>query len=173
MARRQGERGAALVEFALILPLFMTLILGMFSGGAAYNQDLSITHAAREGSRYAATLAKEPGGLPAANWRGAVKDRVLEASTEELDLTKQGHFVCVALVKPDGAVWTDSGSNAYSATFGLPPSAPPSGCYTDGISDTYSRVHVLVGRPGKIETIFFTYDLRLKSRGTARFEPQS
>ena len=32
-----GERGAALVEFALILPVFMMLVLGMFSGGIAYN----------------------------------------------------------------------------------------------------------------------------------------
>src|SRR5688500_18036442 len=52
----RDERGASLVEFALILPVFMMLLLGMFTGGMAYNRRLTITSAAREGGRYAATL---------------------------------------------------------------------------------------------------------------------
>ena len=46
--RRHGvERGAALVEFALILPVFMILVLGTFTGAIAYNQKLDLAHAAR------------------------------------------------------------------------------------------------------------------------------
>lgn len=167
----RGERGAALVEFALILPLFMTLILGMFSGGRAYNQNLSVTHAAREGARYASTLAKQPTGLAANFWWSAVEDRIVEAAAGDLDLAQTGHFLCVALVKPDGTVWTDSSGNPYSQTLGNPPGFIPANCYSDGLTDTFSRVHVLVGRPAQIETLFFTRDLSLRSQGTARYEP--
>ena len=55
--RRHGvERGAALVEFALILPVFMILVLGTFTGAIAYNQKLDLAHAANEGARYGGTL---------------------------------------------------------------------------------------------------------------------
>lgn len=170
-APHDREQGAALVEFALLFPVFMTLILGMFTGGLAYNQNISLTHAAREGARYAATLAKEPGGLPATNWTGAVIDRVVEAATDDLDTTQPGHFVCVALVKADGTtVWTDTSGTSYSKIRGTPPTALPSHCYGDGLTDPYSRVHVVVGRPGKIQTIAFTRNLQLNSKGTARYE---
>ena len=45
-----------MVQFALILPLFMMLVLGMLTGGASYNRQLGLTHAALEGARYGATL---------------------------------------------------------------------------------------------------------------------
>ncbi|MGH9268978.1 MAG: TadE family protein, partial [Acidimicrobiales bacterium] len=39
--RRRPEHGAALVEFALVFPLFFMLVLAMFTGGVAYNAKLS------------------------------------------------------------------------------------------------------------------------------------
>ncbi len=36
--RPRDERGAALVEFALLLPLLMCLLLGTVTGGIAYNK---------------------------------------------------------------------------------------------------------------------------------------
>lgn len=165
----RGERGAALVEFALIFPIFMTLALGMFSGGRSYDHNLSVTHAAREGSRYAATLAKLPSGLTPTAWSTAVRDRVAEAAAGAVDVTKPGHFICVALVKFDGSVWTNGGV-PYSDTAGTPPTSVPSNCYSDGLTDTFSRVHILVGRPGSIDTVFFKYGLNLRSQATARYE---
>src|SRR5438105_9682196 len=44
----KNESGAALVEFALILPVFMMLVLGTFTGGLAYSTKQEITSAARE-----------------------------------------------------------------------------------------------------------------------------
>ena len=49
--RHGVERGAALVEFTLILPVFMMMVLGTFTGAIAYNQKLDLAHAAREGAR--------------------------------------------------------------------------------------------------------------------------
>ncbi len=49
------ERGAALVEFALVLPLLMLLLLGIFTTARAWNVHNTIDHAAREAARYGAT----------------------------------------------------------------------------------------------------------------------
>src|SRR3954451_24324647 len=45
------DSGASAVEFALILPLFLLLVLGMIDFGRAYNMQLALTEAAREGVR--------------------------------------------------------------------------------------------------------------------------
>ncbi len=39
----RGERGAAAVEFALVLPLLVALVLGIVDFGRAYNQQVSKT----------------------------------------------------------------------------------------------------------------------------------
>ena len=186
------------MEFALLLPVFMMLVLGMFSGGLAYNQNLSINHAAREGSRFGATLSKaSPGGLSALDWTAAVRNKVVEAATGELGSCSSpttctfpaGHYVCVALVVPD----TVGPFPPYHSNFGQSPPLPTTkyaaifgdlaaaaadgisvsgtnGCYDDGISDTYLRVHVAVGRPAEIEALVWSRTLGLESRGTSRFE---
>jgi len=45
------RRGQALVEFALVLPLLMLLILGIVEFGRAWNAKQILTDAAREGAR--------------------------------------------------------------------------------------------------------------------------
>jgi Flp pilus assembly protein TadG len=50
----RGERGAALVEFALVLPLLAALIFGVIEFGSMYNSLLEVRSAAREGARMAA-----------------------------------------------------------------------------------------------------------------------
>jgi Flp pilus assembly protein TadG len=52
-SRRRRERGAALVEFALLLPLLITLILGTIDFGYMVNRDTLINSAAKEGAREA------------------------------------------------------------------------------------------------------------------------
>ena len=43
--RRNSEKGASLVEFALILPLFLLLIFGMMEAAWAFAQTNDIHHA--------------------------------------------------------------------------------------------------------------------------------
>src|SRR3954471_7908046 len=50
----RDERGVALVEFALVLPLVLVLILGMVDLGKAVNYWNDETHLANEAVRYAA-----------------------------------------------------------------------------------------------------------------------
>jgi len=50
----KNEKGASAVEFAIILPILIMLVFGIFQFGIAYNNYITITHAAREGARRAA-----------------------------------------------------------------------------------------------------------------------
>jgi len=51
--RLKNQRGQALVEFALILPLLLTLVIGIFQFGTAYNYQNDMSQLANEAARYA------------------------------------------------------------------------------------------------------------------------
>ena len=51
---RQGEQGAAVVEFALVLPVLMMFIFGIVEFGRGYNARIELTSGVREGVRIAA-----------------------------------------------------------------------------------------------------------------------
>jgi Flp pilus assembly protein TadG len=53
-SKLKNEKGASAVEFALVLPIFVMIIFGIFQFGIAFNNWIAITHAAREGARLAA-----------------------------------------------------------------------------------------------------------------------
>lgn len=50
---RTPEGGQSLVEFALVLPIFMVLVLGLFDGARAVWNYNTLAEATREGTRYA------------------------------------------------------------------------------------------------------------------------
>ncbi|MGK3649957.1 TadE/TadG family type IV pilus assembly protein [Pseudarthrobacter enclensis] len=56
---KDSERGAAAVEFAILLPLLLMLVLGTIEFGRAYNAQITLTNAARDGVRVMA-IAKDP-----------------------------------------------------------------------------------------------------------------
>lgn len=47
------NRGQAMVEFALVLPILLLLLFGMIEFGRVFHEYLVVTHAAREGARVA------------------------------------------------------------------------------------------------------------------------
>jgi Flp pilus assembly protein TadG len=53
-ASKPRDRGAAAVEFALLLPLLLLLVFGIIDFGRALNAQITITQAAREGARLGA-----------------------------------------------------------------------------------------------------------------------
>jgi Flp pilus assembly protein TadG len=61
----RGERGAAAVEFALVLPLLVLLVFGITEFGRVYYVQTTISGAAREGAR-AMALQNSPTGARAA-----------------------------------------------------------------------------------------------------------
>ncbi len=168
-ARARGDRGAVLVEFALVLPLLVTLLLGMLSGGLAYNQKQQLTHATREGARYGATLPQNQifsgSGV---TWQSAVRDVVVDRALG--DLSVSGATVCVSLVKGssgnalDPLVVVDGHS-----TSGAP--CIPTQTYAVTASDKGVRVQIAASRPSEIQMgLFGVMHLTVKSSATALSE---
>jgi Flp pilus assembly protein TadG len=60
-----SDRGAAAVEFAILLPLLLMLVLGTIEFGRAYNAQITLTNAARDGVRVMA-IANDPTGAKTA-----------------------------------------------------------------------------------------------------------
>jgi Flp pilus assembly pilin Flp len=74
------EDGAALVEFALVLPLVLLLLIGMLDLGKAFNYWIDETHLANEGARYAA-VNKNPG--PGASLQQSIKSQADSADLRD------------------------------------------------------------------------------------------
>ena len=53
-SHRRGDRGASAVEFALVLPILILLVMGILEFGWLFNGWITLTGAAREGARVAA-----------------------------------------------------------------------------------------------------------------------
>jgi hypothetical protein len=91
----RNEAGAALVEFVLVLPLVLVLLLGMLDLGKAFNYWIDETHLAHEGARFAA-VNKNPG--PGASLQESIKS---QADSDELKSALQ---VCISFPGAGGAV---------------------------------------------------------------------
>ncbi|BCT77114.1 hypothetical protein SCMU_29560 [Sinomonas cyclohexanicum] len=61
------ERGAAAVEFALVVPLLLALVLGIVEFGHIYNAQIMISNAAREAARTMAVTGQPATAQTAAN----------------------------------------------------------------------------------------------------------
>jgi Flp pilus assembly protein TadG len=61
MAIRRDERGQTAVEFALVAPIMIVLVLGIMQFGVAFHNYVTITDAARAGARQA-IIARLAGG---------------------------------------------------------------------------------------------------------------
>lgn len=163
-SRRHDERGAALVEFALILPLLMSLVLGMVTGGAAYNTKLSMTSAVREGTRFGATL---PNGT--LDWANKVRSRVQELSGGDLAATNANAQVCVELVRKE-----TSGETIVKASppaCSIPSTKSPKPDTPSSLTFPQCVVKVWSLRTGdKLQAMFFSIDLDLKANSVSLFE---
>ena len=60
MRRRRNEQGAALVEFAIALPLLVLLVLGIIDIGRLLYTQISLHEAVQEGTLYASTHPDDP-----------------------------------------------------------------------------------------------------------------
>lgn len=63
VGRARGERGAALVEFALVLPLLMLFVFGVIEFGGTYNNFISLRNGVREGARLAVVNDQSGGNI--------------------------------------------------------------------------------------------------------------
>ncbi len=55
-APRDGQRGAVIVELAMVVPVLLTLVLGMFEVGTAWSASQTVVQASRSGARTVSQL---------------------------------------------------------------------------------------------------------------------
>lgn len=168
---RGWEDGAALVEFAIILPLLLIIVFGIISFGLIFNDKLSLTDGAREAGRFGATLPvtnfAAPGD-PMQQWLDAIASRAVADATGSLDAGVPNRTICVAYVYPFGQDAVDrtwrreeiGGDVVYS----------DEKCFPDGRPEDERRVQVRVGRDTDLEAIFFSITITLTADSVTRFE---
>lgn len=156
-----------MVEFALVLIILVMLLVGIVSTGIAYNHQLALTHGAREGGRYAATL-------PVTNfasmdaWLDEVATQVINDTTGTLGAGVPGYFVCVAYVHPNGTLSTDSTRNRIDDAGSIDRQDQP--CFADGRPNDERRVQVEVRRDTEFNVVVFSTTINLDSEAVNRFE---
>jgi Flp pilus assembly protein TadG len=102
---REAVAGQALVEFALILPVILLLLVGMLEFARAWNLHQALTDATREGARRAAVQDPKmdnQDSVKAAIWRGisqAGYDPKAAGSSYQVTITS------------GGGVWKRTGDN--------------------------------------------------------------
>ena len=107
-SRIRDERGVALVEFALVLPLLLLLLFGMLEFGKAFNYWLDANHLANEGVRFA-VVNKNPGAPASQTLQAWVKaqgdtNEFRNGGTSSVPTAAQ-----VTICFPDGVTESDSG----------------------------------------------------------------
>ena len=115
-ARHRDQWGTAAVEFALVVPILLMLLLGIITFGIAYSQSVALNNTAREGARFGATSANTTA------WAGDVEQRVKDLYFDAShDFGNQsGDEICTALVK----VGTASPLRTSGCTIASAPATP-------------------------------------------------
>lgn len=91
------DRGANLVEFAIVAPLLLILLLGIIEFGLLFAHYNEVRHGAREGARYAAVSRPDYNGDSTVD-----NTDVLEVTCDSVDLPGGTVTVALALTTDDG-----------------------------------------------------------------------
>jgi Flp pilus assembly protein TadG len=90
-----NQHGQSMIEFALILPVLVLVIAGIFDLGRAFYSSITITNAAREGARYGTLRANDTPGMRTT--------AVQEAQSSGITInTNDVMITCPDLVAPTG-----------------------------------------------------------------------
>jgi Flp pilus assembly protein TadG len=101
----RDTRGQALIEFALVMPLLLLLVIGIIEFGRAWNAQQALTDAAREGARKAVIF---DAGTTQQDVEDVVKDALSDA---RIDPSK-------ATITTDG--WNDGAGQPATITIRYP-----------------------------------------------------
>lgn len=155
--RAGGERGAALVEFALIGPLVFALLFGVFTGGISLSRKNSMTNAVREGARFGATLPEGD------QWAGKVRDRVIELAGGDLKASQ----VCVELILKTANNNNNTETRRQATPCTLNAAVEPG---SDDVPPGECAVKVWAARESDLQVIFFSKTLQLRASSVNRYE---
>ena len=84
--RHRDDDGQSLVEFALLLPILLGIVIGVFEFGRAWNVDQVLTSAAREGVRLAVVPTTTSESEVLAAVEDALTNAALDPSLADIDI---------------------------------------------------------------------------------------
>jgi hypothetical protein len=161
--RSLNERGQATVEFAIVLPLLLLLIVGLFAFGNMFNSWLSLNHLANEGARWTAvdtvppfTLSPYPPNPGSAT--PAVNDLKLYIASQ---IASNGLLEKVAPLESSGTTRDLSNIGICYTPAGGSGAAPPA------VGDA---VTVTLKAPNPIGLFSFVMNITLRGSATMRLE---
>jgi hypothetical protein len=128
------ERGQGLVEFSLIIPLVMLLILGMLEFGFVFAHSLTLGYATREGARTGAALANGGGPLGCGSGQSpnaGTVDPLIIAAVERV-LTSPGSPISIDRVEEVRIFRATSSGTEVSGAVNVWVYAPGGGPTVDG-----------------------------------------
>lgn len=146
----RDERGAALIEMALVLPFLLLLIVGIWATARAWNVHNVMDHAVREAARYGATIDPwDDGGTTDVCTSGTSSQQVLRCvADEQLQAAAINpnlvQTICIDLDTNPCAVGNSSGNEKVA------------------VSLTYPNY--------KIDFIFFSMTIDLNATAVSRYE---
>jgi Flp pilus assembly protein TadG len=155
--RARPERGASAVEFALVVPLLVMLLLGMTTVGMSINNAIGATDAVREGARFGATTSYSPLPTGVTSWTAAIQQKTVDAAAGSIDATSQ---VCVKLQKGTSTSILQS-SCAFTSS---EPANPTSLTATECVVKVWARV------PVTINIGLASWDINVVRTSVARYE---
>ena len=137
----ERERGQGLVEFTLLLPVFLMLLLAMLEFGFVFDHFLTIQYASREGARAGSALANGGGPLGCPNAQSAAVDPLVIASVTRV-LTSPGSRVDVSQVPTIRIFRADANGNQDGSRVNVWDYTPGAGPTVDGRQLDYSESSV-------------------------------
>jgi hypothetical protein len=128
------ERGQSLVEFAVLLPVFLLLLIGMLEFGFVFDHNISLSYASREGARVGAALANGGGALGCGTGQSpnaATVDPQVIAAVQRV-LTSPGSPVVLARVQEIRIFRADSAGQQVGGQVNVWRYSPAGGPVVDG-----------------------------------------
>jgi hypothetical protein len=155
VCRRERESGQALVEFALVIPLFLMIVVGMIQFGVALNFWLDLQRLANQGARSAAVNC------------GAGSNQC--GQTTWVQATRSGGLVDYLGPKslsPEGQVVSTGNTPEVEICY-VPPSQPPPANWAPDAGDA---VRVSLNERYRLQAIVGLAKIDLSAKATMRLE---
>ena len=163
-----AERGAAVVEMAVVTTLLMVILLGITTFGLTHHENISIEGAAREASRFGATYPVADSGS-IEQWLRDVARVAESAATGTMNASEPSRLVCVAQGSGDDPSDFSriqvTGSQAIETA-----TQQADWCFENTAPGEDTVVQVQLQREGWIEAIVFSMRPTLTGSATNRFE---